>query len=212
MISASTAALLIAVSLPIALIPGPSVAFILTTTLRSGRGGGLAAVAGIELGYVLHVVGAALGISALVAASATAFTVVKVAGVLYLLWLAFRALGSRREGTLEQPTAQDMDPTVRRSLTRGFMVGALNPKTAMFFVAFLPQFVSPGAGPIWLQLTLLGFLFILVMTVPDTMWALAGAALRRHLPRLKLRALDRISGCVYILMAAAASTVRRATP
>ncbi len=212
MISASTAALLMASSLPIALIPGPSVAFILTTTLCSGRREGLAAVAGIELGYVLHVVAAVLGVSVLVAASATAFTVVKVAGVLYLLWLAFRALGSRREGTLQQPAVQDVEPTVRSSLTRGFMVGALNPKTAMFFVAFLPQFVQPGAGPIWLQLTLLGLLFILVMTVPDTVWALAASALRRHLPRLKLRLLDRVSACVYVMMAAAASTVRRATP
>ncbi len=212
MISGSTAALLIAVSLPIALIPGPSVAFILSTTLRSGRGGGLAAVAGIELGYVLHVLGAVLGVSALVAASATAFTAVKAAGVLYLLWLAFRALSSRREGTLEQPAVQDEDPTVRRSFIQGFMVGALNPKTAVFFVAFLPQFVDPEAGPVWLQLILLGLLFIFVMTVPDTVWALAGSALRRHLPRLKLRVLDRVTGCMYVLMATAASTVRRASP
>jgi len=210
MVSTRSLLLFLAASVPLILVPGPAVAFILATTLQAGRRAGLAATAGVEAGYLVHVLGAVLGVSAVIAASATAFTGVKVAGAAYLLWMAWRSWRSRADGTLSDlhPAAEALP--ARRALTRGLLVGALNPKTAVFYLAFLPQFVTPGAGPVWAQLLLFGLLFIALAAVPDALWAVAGGSLRRVLPRLRTRVLDRISGTVYAALAAATLTARRA--
>lgn len=210
MLTSSSLLLFLAASVPLVLFPGPSVAFILATTLRGGRRPGLAATAGVETGYLAHVLGSVVGVSALLAASATAFTAVKLAGAAWLLWLAWQALRSREAGTLAEvglhaPAA----PTARRAFSRGLLVGASNPKTALFFVAFLPQFVDPAAGPVPLQLLVLGLLFIAVASVPDAAWALLGASLARVLPTVRLRTVDRLSGVVYAALAAVTLTARR---
>jgi threonine/homoserine/homoserine lactone efflux protein len=204
--------LFLAASLPLVLAPGPAVAFVLATSVRSGRRAGLAAVAGVETGYLLHVAGAVAGVSAVIAASATAFTVVKVAGGLWLLVLAWRAWRSREIGTLAQVAARPAGEVGRpaRSFRRGLLVGALNPKTAVFYLAFLPQFVRADAGPVPVQLLVFGLLFLALAAVSDSCWALAGAGLARVLPRLRMRVLDRVSAGVFAALAAVTLTTRRA--
>jgi threonine/homoserine/homoserine lactone efflux protein len=211
-VSIGTLATFAAASLVLIVVPGPSVAYILTTTLRHGRGVGLAATLGIETGYLAHVAGTVLGVSALIAASAQAFTVLKVAGAGYLLWLAVRAWRSRTTGTLaELATTATPAPTRRSAFLRAVPIGVLNPKTAIFYLAFLPQFVRPGAGPAWLQLVVLGVTFIGLATVVDAQWALFGGGLRRVLPGLRARVLDRVSGVTMALLAVAAlRSTRRA--
>jgi threonine/homoserine/homoserine lactone efflux protein len=199
-----------AASLALIVVPGPSVAYILTTTLRHGRGVGLASTLGIETGYLVHVAGTVLGVSALIAASATAFTALKVLGAGYLLWLAVRAWRSRSTGTLaELGGPQEPAPGRRTAFLRGLPIGALNPKTAIFYLAFLPQFVHPGAGPAWLQLVVLGLCFIVLATAVDSLWAVFGGGLRRVLPGLRMRVLDRISGVTMAVLALAALRASR---
>ncbi len=199
-------------SVSLILVPGPSVGFILATTLRHGRASGLAATAGIELGYLVHVLAAVAGLSAVVVASASMFTAVKVAGAAWLVWLAVRSWRARTPGTLAD--TRDTEGGARShtsggAFRAGLLVGALNPKTAVFYLAFLPQFVVPAAGPVSLQLLTLGLLFIALAWVLDSMWALAGGAVRRFLPRLRMRVLDRVSAGVYAALAAVTLTARR---
>jgi threonine/homoserine/homoserine lactone efflux protein len=205
---AAAIGLFLAAGLPLVLVPGPAVAFVLATSVRSGRRAGLAAVAGVETGHLVHVTGAVVGVSAVIAASATAFTAVKLAGGLWLLWLAWRAWRSREQGTLAPLTAESVGGA--RSFRRGLLVGALNPKTAVFFLAFLPQFLRPAAGPPPLQLLVFGLLFLALATVSDSCWALAGAGLARALPRLRVRVLDRVSAGVLTVLAVGTVTARRA--
>ena len=212
MVTTPSVLLFLTASIPLILFPGPSVAFILATTLRGGRRTGLAATAGVESGYLVHVVGAVVGISAVIAASAELFTAVKVVGAAWLLWMAWRTFRARSEGTLAD--LHPAGPAALRPLTayrRGLLVGALNPKTAMFYLAFLPQFVSPDGGPLWAQLLVFGLLFIALAAALDSCWALAGGSLRRLLPAVRLRVVDRFSAGVYTALAAVTLSVRRAT-
>jgi threonine/homoserine/homoserine lactone efflux protein len=211
-VSPGTLAAFAAASLVLIAVPGPSVAYILTTTLRHGRAVGLAATLGIETGYLAHVAGTVLGVSALIAASAQAFTVLKIAGAGYLLWLAVRAWRACTPGTLaELGTSTAAPPSRRSAFLRALPIGVLNPKTAIFHLAFLPQFVRPDAGPAWLQLVVLGVTFIALATVVDAQWALFGGGLRRLLPDLRMRVLDRIGGVTMALLAVVAvRSTRRA--
>lgn len=150
MVTTRSLLLFVTASIPLLLFPGPAVAFILATTLRSGRRSGLGAVAGVETGYLVHVLGAVVGLSAVVAASAEAFTAVKLLGAAWLVWLAVQSWrSSRRDG---DTSLADLRPAgtpatrPRASFARGLLVGALNPKTAVFYLAFLPQFVSDDAA------------------------------------------------------------------
>lgn len=202
--------LFMAASLPIVLAPGPSVAYVVTTTLSSGRRAGLSAVAGVELGYVAHVVAAVAGLSAVVAASAQAFTSVKLAGACYLIWLGVQAWRSRDERPLHTLASSSDALPARRAFAQGLMVGCLNPKTAVFFLAFLPLFVQPSGAPAWLQMTILGILFIAMAAVPDGFWALAGGVVRRLLPNLRMKSMERLSGTVFLGLATWALTARRA--
>lgn len=216
MVPTDRLALFVVASVSLILVPGPSVGFIVATTLRHGRRSGLAATAGVELGYLVHVLGAVVGLSAVVVASASAFTAVKVLGAAWLVWLAVRSWRARTPGTLGGTGLPDASPAGRGDgaesrLRAGLLVGALNPKTAVFYLAFLPQFVVPAAGPVWLQLLELGLVFVALAWVLDSVWCLAGGALRQHLPGLRLRVLDRVSAGVYAALAAVTLTARRAS-
>lgn len=212
MVTTRSLLLFAAASLPLILFPGPSVGFILATTLRGGRRSGLAATAGVELGYLVHVLGAVVGVSAVIATTAAAFTVVKIAGACWLLWLAWQAWHSTGDETLSEVGAEGpLRGSSRAAFRRGLLVGALNPKTAVFYLAFLPQFVTPGAGPVWAQLLVFGLLFIALASLVDAQWAIAGGSLRRVLPTLRMRVVDRASGVVYAALAAAALSARRLT-
>jgi threonine/homoserine/homoserine lactone efflux protein len=193
-----------AAALALLAIPGPAVLYIVVQSAEHGRRVGLASVAGIHLGTLVHVAAAALGLSALIVTSAVAFSVVKYAGAAYLVYLGIRKLLERNEHT---PLDRRHEP-LRRAFARGAVVNILNPKTALFFLAFLPQFVDTDRGAVWSQALFLGFVFVLLGLVSDSLYALAagmiGTTLRRR------RALLRYgSGVVYIGLGAAAAVVKR---
>jgi threonine/homoserine/homoserine lactone efflux protein len=199
-----TLALFALASLALIAVPGPSVLYIVTRSVSQGRRAGLVSVLGIEAGALVHVSAAALGVSALVASSATAFTVLKYAGAAYLVYLGIRKLRERL--TEPAPDSQTDRRTDRRLFWEGALVNALNPKTATFFVAFLPQFVDPARGSVALQALLLGFLFVAVAVVSDAVWALlAGGVGRRLRTGRGQTALARASASVYLGLGAASA-------
>lgn len=166
----------LAASLVLALAPGPGVFYIVARSLAQGRRAGLASVAGVALGNLSNALLAAWGLAALFALSNLAFTVMKVAGALYLVYLGIRTLAGGRAAH-----GQDIqDGKSRHAFRDGMVVALLNPKTMVFFAAFLPQFMSPSA-PAAGQAMVLGALFVGIALVTDTAYALAAAAV---LPRL----------------------------
>jgi threonine/homoserine/homoserine lactone efflux protein len=185
-------------------IPGPAVLYIVVQSAEQGRRVGLASVAGIHLGTLVHVAAAALGLSALIVASAVAFSVVKYAGAAYLVYLGIRKLLERNSPTSHEHRSEPL----RRAFLRGVVVNVLNPKTALFFLAFLPQFVDTDSGGVWSQALILGLLFVGLGLVTDSVYALAagtvGALLRR-----KRRALRYGSGVVFIGLGATAALAKR---
>ncbi|MEU8250833.1 LysE family translocator [Nonomuraea sp. NPDC048916] len=198
----ATLALFCAATLALLVVPGPAVLFIVTRSVAQGRSAGLISVLGVHAGSLVHVVAAALGISALLAASATAFTVVKYAGVAYLVWLGVRKLTHR--GAAEDETAAPETHSRRRMFWEGFVVNVLNPKTAIFFLAFLPQFTDSAAGPVGPQIVLLGLLWLVLGMASDGTYAMASSALAGRL-RASARARRRLdigSGVVYLGLAA----------
>jgi len=182
------------------LAPGPDMAFILAQTARGGRPAGFAAMFGVWTGAFGHVLMAALGLSAILAASATAFAVVKWLGVVYLIWLGVQALLSRGGGFMAKA---DSGPRSAWPIFRqGVLVALLNPKVAIFFLAFLPQFVVPGAGPAWAQLFLHGALIIAVAVFVEPPLILAGAQLIGRLrgSRKLGQWLDRGLGTLFVTL------------
>jgi threonine/homoserine/homoserine lactone efflux protein len=195
-----------AASLALAVVPGPAVLYIVAQSVPGGRRAGAVSALGIATGGLFHVLAAVVGLSAILAASAEAFTVVKVLGAAYLVWLGLRTLLSRDEriaGRLAQPT---LGSTYRR----GVVVNVLNPKTALFFLAFLPQFVDPD-GSTRGQLAALGVLFVAIALASDLAWALlagtAGTMLRRS--RTFLRIQRYVSGTIFVGLGALAATAGR---
>ncbi len=178
--SAGSLALFAAASLALAVVPGPAVLYIVAQSVDQGRLAGLYSAAGIAVGGLVHVVAATIGLSSLLASSATAFTIVKYAGAAYLILLGIRRLLTREE--LEDEMVRDPQ-TRRRLFVNGVVVNVLNPKTALFFLAFLPQFVDPDAGAAWLQILVLGLLFVAIALCSDSLWALAAGTLGSWLRR-----------------------------
>ncbi|MGI9646603.1 MAG: LysE family translocator [Ilumatobacteraceae bacterium] len=160
-------------ALVLLLLPGPAVLYIVTRSASQGWRAGLVSDAGIHAGTVVHIVAAMVGLSAVLAASATAFTVVKLAGAVYLLWLGIQSLRAYRRGST-QPMIAVEHRRLRRVFLDGFVLNVLNPKTAIFFLAFVPQFVDPNAANAAAQLAVLGALFISIGLVTDGAYALAG--------------------------------------
>ena len=183
-------------------VPGPAVLYIVTRSIHQGRRAGVASVLGIETGALVHVLAAAVGVSALLASSALAFSVVKYAGAAYLVALGLWTLFS---GSANAAGAPPREVSLRRVFGQGVLVNALNPKVALFFLAFLPQFVDPDAAHAVLQIALLGVVFVAIALVLDLAWALAadaaGGLLRRS--RRFLRAQRYVSGGVYLGLGAA---------
>lgn len=183
-------------SIGLVLLPGPAMIYIVTRGIVHGRRAGLVSMLGVETGNLVAVIAATAGLAAIVASSSAAFTVVKYAGAAYLIWLGIKAFRSH-----DPPGEPGAEPTVpgRRLFWSGFLVGALNPKLALFLLAFLPQFVDPAAGPIWLQTLALGFVFTFFAAIGDTIFALlagaAGSQLRRA---IRGRRIARASGVVYL--------------
>ena len=178
-------------------MPGPGGLYIVARSIHQGRRAGLASVLGIHVGTLVHIAAATVGLSALVVSSAVAFTAVKIAGAVYLVGLGLWTLFSRRA---EREVALGGERNLRRAFAQGIVVNVLNPKTALFFLAFLPQFVDPDAAHPALQIAFLGVLFALLGLVTDSVWALAagtaGGVLRRS--RRLLRAQRYVTGSVYV--------------
>lgn len=164
-------------SVLLAVTPGPAVFYIITRSLAQGRRAGLASVAGVALGNLGNALGAALGLAALFAISSLAFTVVKYAGAAYLVYLGIKAL--RKQAEVRDAALGSAD--TRRIFRDGFLVALLNPKTAIFFAAFLPQFMSPN-GSLVGQSMLLGATFVAIAAVTDTIYATAAGTIA---PRLR---------------------------
>jgi threonine/homoserine/homoserine lactone efflux protein len=178
------------------LLPGPAVIYIVTRGVVHGRRGGLISTLGVETGNLIQVLAAAAGLAAIVASSADAFSVVKYLGAAYLVFLGVRTLAGSRpaggEGVLPRRSE-------RRLYVDGVLVGALNPKLALFLLAFLPQFIDPGRGPVWLQTLVLGLIFNVTATVGDSLFALAAASAGGRVRSwLRSRSLARASGFVYL--------------
>jgi len=178
--SDSTLAVFLLASLVLALTPGPAVLYLVARTLALGRRAGLASVGGVALGNLGNAVGASLGLAALLALSSVAFTVVKFAGAGYLVYLGIAAL-RRRASAGEH--ARLAAPRFGRVFRDGFFVALLNPKTALFFAAFLPQFIDPASSPA-LQSVALGTAFVLIAACTDTAYVLAAASASPALGRL----------------------------
>jgi threonine/homoserine/homoserine lactone efflux protein len=165
-------------SLVLAITPGPGVFYIVSRSLVQGRRSGLISVLGIALGNLGNALAAALGLAALFAVSALAFSVVKYAGAAYLIYIGVRMLLSRSEGTAPAVVAAPPGRVFRDAL----VVSLLNPKTTIFFAAFLPQFVSATASPMRQSLAL-GLLFVLIAIVTDGLYALTAGSMSRLLAR-----------------------------
>jgi threonine/homoserine/homoserine lactone efflux protein len=176
----STLALFVLASLALAVVPGPAVLYIVAQSIDQGRIAGLVSALGIGTGALIHVVAATAGLSSLLASSATAFTIVKYAGAAYLIVLGIRRLLTRE--VLEDEIVRVPRPP-RKLFLHGVIVNVLNPKTALFFLAFLPQFVDPGRGTVALQIVLLGLIFVVVALCSDSLWALAAGTLGGWLRR-----------------------------
>ena len=185
-------------------VPGPAVLYIVAQSVGHGRAAGLASVAGVHLGTLVHVAAAAAGVSAVIAASATAFTTVKLAGAGYLVYLGLRRLLSQDPSEDEARGRE----ALRTAFARGAIVNVLNPKTALFFLAFLPQFVDADRGGVWSQVVVLGLVFVLLGLVSDSLYAIAagavGAALRR-----RREAVRYASGTILIGLGATAAFAKR---
>ena len=178
-------------------VPGPSLLFTIGRALTVGRREALLSVLGNALGLMAQVSLVAVGLGAVVAASATAYTAIKFAGAAYVIWLGVQAIRHRSDARKAMETAT---PVRRGHPVRiGFTVGATNPKTIVFFVAFLPQFADP-AGPVALQTLLLGLVFGVLAVASDTVWALAAGAARDWFARrpTRLDALSATGGTMMI--------------
>lgn len=176
-----TLALFAVAALAILVIPGPAVLYIVARSVHEGRGAGLASVLGIHVGTLVHLTAATVGLSALLVSSATAFTAVKLAGAAYLVITGVRTLLGG--GDARAPSGVRPPRRRRRDVAEGVVVNVLNPKTALFFLAFLPQFVDPSHGRAWLQILVLGLTFVVLGLVTDSVWALAAGAAGETLRR-----------------------------
>ena len=191
-------------ALALLVIPGPAVLYIVFQSAEQGRRVGLASVAGVHLGTLVHVAAASAGLSALIVASSLAFSVVKYAGAAYLVYLGIRKLLQRDPETQVERKREPL----RRAFVRGMIVNALNPKTALFFLAFLPQFIAPDRGGVWSQALVLGFVFVGLGLITDSLYALAagtvGGLLRRRRNTVRYG-----SGLVFIALGATAALAKR---
>jgi RhtB (resistance to homoserine/threonine) family protein len=196
--------LFVAAGLLLNLMPGPDVLYIVSNALRAGARAGVVAGLGITAGCFVHVFAAAVGVSALLAASATAFTVLKWAGAAYLVWVGVRLLFAKaQDASWGSPGGSPPACQGRRTLAAvfrgGFLTNVLNPKVAIFFLAFVPQFIAPEAPHKALAFVLLGTLFNINSIAVNSAWALAAAWMaRRAALQRAMHWLDRLAGAMFL--------------
>ncbi len=202
---ASTFVLFLAAALALLLVPGPAVLYIVARSVDQGRTAGLVSMLGVEAGALVHVAFAAAGLSAILASSAASFGVVRWLGAAYLIWLGIKRLFARDEGDVPVIVQRER---LSHVFSQGVVVTVLNPKTALFFLAFLPQLVDPSGGVAWAQVMVLGTTFVALALFTDGLYALlSGTAadwLRRRNESPGFRRAGRyLSGSVYLALGAA---------
>jgi len=197
---ASTLALFAVAAITLLVIPGPAVLYIVARSVDQGRVAGLASVGGVHVGTLLHVAAAALGLSALLVSSAVAYDTVRWLGAAYLVWLGLRRLLARDEEV--GPDRPRPERGLGRVFAQGVVVNLLNPKTTLFFFAFLPQFVDLSKGSVPLQVVVFGVAFVLLGLVSDGAYALlasTGAGWLRRRPGVA-KASRLVSGGVLVTL------------
>jgi threonine/homoserine/homoserine lactone efflux protein len=190
-------------AIAILLIPGPAVLYIVSQSAEHGRRAGLVSVSGVHLGTLVHVAAATVGLSAIIVSSAIAFSVVKYAGAAYLIYVGIRRLLTREASELLAPR----DAPLASLFTQGVVVNVLNPKTALFFLAFLPQFVDPSRT-VWTQVLVLGLTFVVLGFLTDGLYAVTAGTLARWL-RQRRRFLRYASGSVFVGLGVSAALAKR---
>jgi threonine/homoserine/homoserine lactone efflux protein len=207
MIDTSHLALFVAASLTISVMPGPAVLYIVARSISQGRMAGVVSVLGVGLGSVVHVAAAALGLSALLMSSAVAYSTVKYAGAFYLIYLGVKKLTSKPMLANATEDAGNPATDLRKVFAEAVFVNVLNPKTAIFFFAFLPQFVDVNRGSIGMQMTVFGLAFAIIGMMTDSLWALAagtaGSTLKAH-PRF-VSGEKYFAGITYLTLGALAA-------
>jgi threonine/homoserine/homoserine lactone efflux protein len=176
MIDSHHVLLFLAAAVVLAITPGPGIFYVLARTLAGGRREGIDSALGTFFGGLFHVFAAALGVSAILAASAVAFHTVKYVGAAYLVWLGIRMISTRNAGMPARTAA----PT-QGSFRQGILTEVLNPKTALFFLSFIPQFIVAGRGHVFLQFIVLGTISVLLNTIADLVVVFMAAPLERKL-------------------------------
>jgi len=206
--SATSFALFCLASAALAVVPGPAVTYIVMHSVDKGRRAGLASAAGVASGGLVHVAAATVGLSALIASSATAFTVVKLVGAVYLIVVGIRRIVGRDDSEQVQAPPAPMSRIYRQ----GVIVNVFNPKTALFFLAFLPQFVDRGSS-VPPQVAVLGLTFAAIAFTSDCLYALLADLLAGRLRRSGSGALLRryLSGGIFVALGVTAAAARRAT-
>ena len=201
---ATTLLIVALASLALVVIPGPAVIYILTRSVSQGRRAGLVSAVGVNLGSTVHVFAAVAGLTVLLASSAAAYTAVKWAGVIYLAWIGIRTLLSDDAVFAEDAT----EPTaLRRIFIQGVLVNVLNPKVAIFFLAFLPQFVDQSASNASMQTLVLGLTLVIIGLISDSIYAILGGSvgsLFRRKPSAA-RTSRLIAGSIYLGLAGIAA-------
>lgn len=208
MIPVETLTAFFAAAVLLALAPGPDNIFVLTQSALHGRGSGLAVVLGLCTGLIGHTLAVALGVAVIFQTSAAAFTVLKLAGAAYLLYLAWQAFRAPAAGL---PAANGGAVPFGSLYRRGIIMNLTNPKVSLFFLAFLPQFADPARGPLSVQMIVLGIVFILATVLVFGAIAILAGMLGELLGRSATiqRALNWLAGSVFIGLAAALAAARR---
>jgi threonine/homoserine/homoserine lactone efflux protein len=191
-------------ALALLLVPGPAVLYVVAQSAEHGRRAGLVSVAGLHAGTLVHTAAAAVGISALVVSSAVAFSVVKYLGAAYLIYLGVRRLLT----SVPPPAIERRKEPLRRLFKQGIVVNVLNPKTALFFLAFLPQFVDPDRI-VWTQVVVFGLTFVVLGLLSDSLCALVAGSLAAWLRRRR-QILRYASGSVFVGLGVSAAFAKRA--
>lgn len=191
-------------ALGLLLIPGPAVLYIVTRSVAHGRKAGLASVLGIELATLCHSMAAAFGLSAILLASSLAFSLVRYLGAGYLIYLGIKTIFSKSASPTKDNSST---PSLLQMFRKGFLVNLLNPKTALFFYAFLPQFVNPERGSSILKILLLGALFVVLATITDSTYALLSSSVGRMITqRAGFQRIQKyVTGGIYISLGVAAA-------
>jgi threonine/homoserine/homoserine lactone efflux protein len=197
MLDMNSLPLFIAASISLLLIPGPAVMYIVTRSIHEGWRSGLVSVIGIHIGTGFHILAAVLGLSAILLSSALAFDIVKYLGAAYLVYIGIRTLLSKADANAETGTEK---ASLRKTFSQAILVNVLNPKTALFFFAFLPQFADSSRGSVSLQMLFLGLIFVGLGLITDSCYALLagsfGSVLKNS--RLYLNFQRYFAGTVYI--------------